>query len=100
MLTEQTKNYNITNREITLGTGNKRIGMYLGEQYNPACKECKNILITSAASNNFRDTILITTKELYKNTFCSAPSQISDCSLSFINLVLICSLKCVWVMSK
>lgn len=66
MLTEQTKNYHISNREITLGTGNKRIGMYLGEQYNPACKECKNILITSAASKNFRDTILVITKELYK----------------------------------
>ncbi len=58
--------YLISNREITNGTGNKRIGMYLGEQNNPACKENKNILITSAASNNFRDTILITTKELYK----------------------------------
>ena len=66
MLTSQNKSYLLSNREITNGTGNKRIGMYVGEQNNPACKECKNILITSAPSNNFRDTILITTKELYK----------------------------------
>lgn len=60
------ESYLISNREITSGTGNKRIGMYLGERNNPTCKKNENILITSAASNNFRDTILITTKELYK----------------------------------
>ena len=52
--------------EITKGTGNKRFGMYVGEPNNPDCKRNANICITSAKTNNFRDTILINTHEQYK----------------------------------
>jgi hypothetical protein len=52
--------------EVTKGTGNKRFGMYVGEPNNPDCKRNTNICITSAKTNNFRDTILINTQEQYK----------------------------------
>lgn len=52
--------------EITPGTGNKRLGMYIGEPNNPDCKRNANICITSSKTNDFRDTILINTKEQYK----------------------------------
>ena len=52
--------------EITKGTGNKRFGMYVGEPNNPDCKRNANICITSAKTNDFRDTILINTQEQYK----------------------------------
>ena len=52
--------------EITKGTGNKRFGMYVGEPNNPECKRNENICITSAKTNDFRDTYLINTHEQYK----------------------------------
>jgi hypothetical protein len=52
--------------EVTKGTGNKRFGMYVGEPNNPECKMNVNICITSAKSNDFRDTIQIKTNEQYK----------------------------------
>lgn len=52
--------------EITPGTGNKRLGMYVGEPNNPDCKRNANICITSFKTNDSGDTILINTKEQYK----------------------------------
>ena len=52
--------------EVTKGTGNKRFGMYVGEPNNPDCKRNVNICITSAKSNDFRDTIQVKTNEQYK----------------------------------
>ena len=52
--------------EITPGTGNKRLGMYVGEPNNPDCKINANICITSFKTNDSGDTILIKTKEQYK----------------------------------
>ena len=49
--------------EITPGTGNKRLGMYVGEPNNPDCKRNANICITSFKTN---DSILINTQEQYK----------------------------------
>ena len=59
MITEETKNYYKKVREITNGTYNKVVGMYIGEQNNPSCKQNCNILVTMVTSPNFNDTITI-----------------------------------------
>lgn len=59
MLNETTKQYYKNVREIHQGTYNKVVGMYLGEQNNPSCKENRNILVTMIPSSNFNDTISI-----------------------------------------
>lgn len=59
MMTETTKNYYKKVREITNGTYNKVVGMYIGEQNNPSCKQNHNILVTMVPSSNFNDTITI-----------------------------------------
>ena len=59
MMTETTKNYYKKVREITNGTYNKAVGMYIGEQNNPSCKQNHNILVTMVTSSNFNDTITI-----------------------------------------
>lgn len=59
MITETTKNYYKKVREITNGTYNKAVGMYIGEQNNPSCKQNHNILVTMVPSSNFNDTITI-----------------------------------------
>ena len=59
MMTETTKNYYKKVREITNGTYNKAVGMYIGEQNNPSCKQNHNILVTMVPSSNFNDTITI-----------------------------------------
>lgn len=59
MITEETKNYYKKVREITNGTYNKVVGMYIGEQNNPSCKQNRNILVTMVTSPNFNDTITI-----------------------------------------
>ena len=59
MMTEETKNYYKKVREITNGTYNKAVGMYIGEQNNPSCKQNHNILVTMVTSSNFNDTITI-----------------------------------------
>ena len=59
MITEETKNYYKKVREVTNGTYNKVVGMYIGEQNNTSCKQNCNILVTMVPSNNFNDTITI-----------------------------------------
>ena len=59
MITEETKNYYKKVREITNGTYNKVVGMYIGEQNNTSCKQNRNILVTMVPSPNFNDTITI-----------------------------------------
>lgn len=59
MITEETKNYYKKVREITNGTYNKAVGMYIGEQNNPSCKRNVNILKTMVPTSNFNDTITI-----------------------------------------
>ena len=59
MMTEETKNYYKKVREITNGTYNKAVGMYIGEQNNTSCKQNRNILVTMVTSSNFNDTITI-----------------------------------------
>ena len=59
MITEETKNYYKKVREVTNGTYNKVVGMYIGEQNNPSCKQNCNILVTMVPSTNFNDTITI-----------------------------------------
>ena len=59
MMTEETKNYYKKVREITNGTYNKAVGMYIGEQNNASCKQNRNILVTMVTSSNFNDTITI-----------------------------------------
>lgn len=59
MITEETKNYYKKVREITNGTYNKVVGMYIGEQNNPSCKQNRNILVTMVPTSNFNDTITI-----------------------------------------
>ena len=59
MMTEETKNYYKKVREITNGTYNKAVGMYIGEQNNTSCKQNRNILVTMVPSSNFNDTITI-----------------------------------------
>lgn len=59
MITEETKNYYKKVREVTNGTYNKVVGMYIGEQNNPSCKQNCNILVTMVSSPNFNDTITI-----------------------------------------
>ena len=59
MITEETKNYYKKVREVTNGTYNKVVGMYIGEQNNPSCKQNCNILVTMVPSPNFNDTITI-----------------------------------------
>ena len=59
MITEETKNYYKKVREVTNGTYNKVVGMYIGEQNNPSCKQNRNILVTMVTSHNFNDTITI-----------------------------------------
>lgn len=59
MITEETKNYYKKVREITNGTYNKVVGMYIGEQNNTSCKQNRNILVTMVSSPNFNDTITI-----------------------------------------
>ena len=59
MITEETKNYYKKVREVTNGTYNKVVGMYIGEQNNTSCKQNCNILVTMVTSPNFNDTITI-----------------------------------------
>ena len=59
MITEETKNYYKKVREVTNGTYNKVVGMYIGEQNNTSCKQNHNILVTMVSSHNFNDTITI-----------------------------------------
>ena len=59
MITEETKNYYKKVREVTNGTYNKVVGMYIGEQNNTSCKQNRNILVTMVTSSNFNDTITI-----------------------------------------
>ena len=59
MITEETKNYYKKVREVTNGTYNKVVGMYIGEQNNTSCKQNCNILVTMVPSPNFNDTINI-----------------------------------------
>ena len=59
MITEETKNYYKKVREVTNGTYNKVVGMYIGEQNNTSCKQNHNILVTMVPSTNFNDTITI-----------------------------------------
>ena len=59
MITEETKNYYKKVREVTNGTYNKVVGMYIGEQNNTSCKQNHNILVTMVSSTNFNDTITI-----------------------------------------
>lgn len=59
MITEETKNYYKKVREVTNGTYNKVVGMYIGEQNNTSCKQNCNILVTMVSSPNFNDTITI-----------------------------------------
>ena len=59
MITEETKNYYKKVREVTNGTYNKVVGMYIGEQNNTSCKQNRNILVTMVSSPNFNDTITI-----------------------------------------
>lgn len=59
MITEETKNYYKKVREVTNGTYNKVVGMYIGEQNNTSCKQNCNILVTMVPSPNFNDTITI-----------------------------------------
>ena len=59
MITEETKNYYKKVREVTNGTYNKVVGMYIGEQNNTSCKQNCNILVTMVPSSNFNDTITI-----------------------------------------
>ena len=59
MITEETKNYYKKVREVTNGTYNKVVGMYIGEQNNTSCKQNCNILVTMVPSTNFNDTITI-----------------------------------------
>ena len=59
MIAEETKNYYKKVREITNGTYNKVVGMYIGEQNNTSCKQNRNILVTMVPSQNFNDTITI-----------------------------------------
>ena len=59
MITEETKNYYKKVREVTNGTYNKVVGMYIGEQNNTSCKQNHNILVTMVSSPNFNDTITI-----------------------------------------
>ena len=59
MITEETKNYYKKVREVTNGTYNKVVGMYIGEQNNTSCKQNHNILVTMVPSTNFNDTINI-----------------------------------------
>lgn len=59
MINETTKQYYKSVRKITNGTYNKTIGMYLGEQNNPSCKENRNILETMVPTSNLNDTITI-----------------------------------------
>ena len=59
MITEETKNYYKKVREVTNGTYNKVVGMYIGEQNNTSCKQNCNILVTMVPSPSFNDTITI-----------------------------------------
>ena len=59
MINEETKQYYKSVREITNGTYNKAVGMYIGEQNNPSCKRNVNILKTMVPTSNFNDTITI-----------------------------------------
>ena len=59
MITEETKNYYKKVREVTNGTYNKVVGMYIGEQNNPSCKQNCNILVTMVPTSNLNDTITI-----------------------------------------
>ena len=68
MITEETKNYYKKVREVTNGTYNKVVGMYIGEQNNTSCKQNHNILVTMVSSPNFNDTITIQ-KGFYKRNY-------------------------------
>ena len=59
IINETTKQYYKNVREITNGTYNKVVGMYIGEQNDPSCKENHNILVTMVPTSNFNDTITI-----------------------------------------
>lgn len=59
LINETTKQYYKNTREITNGTYNKTVGMYIGEQNDPSCKENHNILVTMVPTSNLNDTITI-----------------------------------------
>lgn len=59
IINETTKQYYKNVREITNGTYNRVVGMYIGEQNNPSCKENRNILVTMVPTSNLNDTITI-----------------------------------------
>ena len=59
LINETTKQYYKNVREIHQGTYNRVVGMYIGEQNNPSCKENHNILVTMVPTSNFNDTITI-----------------------------------------
>ena len=59
IINETTKQYYKNVREITNGTYNKVVGMYIGEQNDPSCKENHNILVTMVPTSNLNDTITI-----------------------------------------
>lgn len=58
-MTNEIKHYYKKVREITDGTYNKLVGMYIGEQNNPFCKQNHNILVTMVPTSNLNDTITI-----------------------------------------
>lgn len=58
-MTNEIKNYYKTVRKITKGTYNKAVGMYIGEQNDPTCKQNHNILETMVPTSNLNDTITI-----------------------------------------
>ena len=58
-MTNETKQYYKKVREIKNGTYNKLVGMYIGEQNNPSCKQNRNILVTMVPTSNLNDTITI-----------------------------------------
>ena len=58
-MTNEIKQYYKKVREIKNGTYNKLVGMYIGEQNNPSCKQNRNILVTMVPTSNLNDTITI-----------------------------------------
>ena len=58
-MTEEIKQYYKSVREISNGTYNKVVGMYIGEQNNPTCKQNRNILVTMVPTSDLNDTITI-----------------------------------------
>ena len=67
-MNENVKNYYKEKREIHTGTYLSPIGMYLGIQNDPSCKENRNILITTYQSQNWNDTITVPAGFYKRNT--------------------------------